>query len=83
MDNSTVEKNMKDGLWAHKPNENKKATGRFWKTFDRIFDPSNGQIIDNFIICRICKKINRYNSTKGNIEITIHYNFLFSMHTSL
>lgn len=71
MEKSTVEKNVKDGLWGHKPNESKKATGRFWETYDIIFDVANDQIIKGFIICRICKKVDRYNSTKVCNRIAI------------
>lgn len=65
MDLSLVGKKIKEGVWIHRPNESTKSTGRFWKTCDRIVDPEKNEIITDCVICRMCKKVFRYDSKKG------------------
>lgn len=72
MDEKTVAKNIKDGIYTHKPNETKKSTGRFWSTFDRIFDAQTGAPIVGYVLCRMCNKISKYDPTKGISNLNTH-----------
>lgn len=72
MDKKTVAKNIKDGIYTHKPNETKKSTGRFWSTFDRISDAQTGASIVGYVLCRMCNKISKYDSTKGISNLSTH-----------
>lgn len=72
MDKKTVAKNIKDGIYTHKPNETKKSTGRFWSTFDRISDAQTGASIVGYVLCRMCNKISKYDSTKGISNLNTH-----------
>lgn len=72
MDSKAVEKNIKENVFIHKPNTSTKSTGRFWSTFDRIFHAQTGELIDGFIICRICMKISKYNTSKGISNLNNH-----------
>lgn len=77
MDTKAVEKNIQEGLWTHKEIEPKKRTGKFWSTFDKIFivrDGGNDELVKEFVICRICKKVMRYDSTKGISNLNAHAN---------
>lgn len=72
MDSKMIEKNIREGIYTHKPNTSTKSTGRFWSTFDRIFDAQTGELIDGFVCCRICMKTSKYNSTKGITNLNNH-----------
>lgn len=75
MDSKTIERDIKEGLMIHKPNESKKGSGKFWSTFDKIYIARHGgadEIIKEFVICRICKKIMKYDSKKGISNLNVH-----------
>lgn len=75
MDIKTIEKNIKDGAYVHKPPEPKKRLGRFWTTFDKIYIAQTDDtdvLIKDFIICRICKKVMKYESSKGISNLNEH-----------
>lgn len=72
MDSKVVEKNIKEGLFHDKPNTSTKSTGRFWSTFNRIFHAETHELIKEFVVCKICKKVSKYDPSKGISNLNKH-----------
>lgn len=75
MDKETIAASIRDGLCIHREVEPKKRSGRFWATFDRIFivkDDNSEELVQNFIICRVCKSVKKYNTGQGVTNLNGH-----------
>lgn len=66
-----VEKKIKEGSFKTKPNQSTKRCGKFWISFERIYDEGD-KLVEGCLICRICKKILKYDSKKGISNLNNH-----------
>lgn len=72
MDPTIIGQKIKQGEFMHEPNTSTKNTARFWTTFDRIVDVQSSELIKDFVLCRICKKIMKYDTSKGISNLNKH-----------
>lgn len=74
MDLKTVQTNIDNGVFTHKPNEDKRSKGLFWSSFDRIYEEVDGKIVlvNKFVYCRVCKKVHNYDAKKGTSNLNAH-----------
>lgn len=69
-----VQTNIENGIFVHKPNENKRSKGQFWIAFDRIYEEIEGSsvLVNKFVYCRMCNKVFNYDSKKGISNLNTH-----------
>lgn len=69
-----VQSNIDNQTYIHKPNENRRSSGQFWKVFHRIYEIKDGKdvLVNKFVYCIECAKVFNYDSKKGISNLNSH-----------